>query len=204
MKKIALTLILIMLFSLCACRSNNQTDKPTSMGNSSDITSSNTSSVTSDFSLPERDDPTESTTQSDNNSSSELESEENTSSILSVTKNLTLETEKPYYKTSTAMINIVLHNDGGIFNYYTDFFLQRYENGDWEYVDTSNNIIDYKFNIATSTSNVEFITYDTRKLYSTPLPTGKYRFIQESDSGTIVSNSFELIDNISSDAEQPQ
>ena len=69
-------------------------------------------------------------------------------------------------------------------------------NGKWEYVDTINETIEYKFNIASSSSNVEFLTYDLRKLYKTPLLTGQYRFIQETDIGKVVSNSFEIIDNI--------
>lgn len=186
-----------MLLSLCACSGDNTIDN-TNTSSNLNISSSNTTSIKDDFTLPERDDPTSSTT-SNNSNFNPNHDQDDTSSQLTVKKRLHLEVEKPYYKSSIIMINLILHNDNGIFNYYTDFFLQKYENGKWEYHTTINDTIDYKFNIASSDSNVAFVTYDLRKLYTTPLPTGTYRFIQESDNGKMVSNSFEIIDNILSD-----
>lgn len=197
MKKIALVLVFVMLLSLCACSGDNTIDN-TNTSSNLNISSSNTTSIKDDFTLPERDDPTSSTT-SNNSNFNPNHDQDDTSSQLTVKKRLHLEVEKPYYKSSIIMINLILHNDNGIFNYYTDFFLQKYENGKWEYHTTINDTIDYKFNIASSDSNVAFVTYDLRKLYTTPLPTGTYRFIQESDNGKMVSNSFEIIDNILSD-----
>ncbi len=201
MKKISLILVLVMLFTLCACGEDTSTNN-TSTNSNTNTSSSNTSSVTSDFSLPEREDPTSSTNST--NSSNTSSNNSTNSNIyhddipvdLKATKNINIEVEYPSYKSSAVMINIILHHERGKFNYYTDFFLQRYENGKWEYVDTINNNIEYKFNIASSSNNVEFMTYDLSKLYNTPLQTGKYRFIQETDIGKIVSNSFEIIDNI--------
>ena len=205
MKKLAISLILIMLLSLCACSEdtenniNNETNNTTQ--NSS---SSNTSSVISDFELPERDDPTNSSnnssTDKDFNASHDPDDDQ---SNLTITQNLNLEVEKTTYKSSVIMINLVLQNEKGVFNYYTDFFLQKYENGSWKYYQTLSETIDYKFNIASSESNIVFITYDLRKNYATPLETGTYRFIQESSSDKIISNSFEIIDNINTE-EQPQ
>ncbi|MBR3591434.1 MAG: hypothetical protein IKL46_01125 [Clostridia bacterium] len=202
MKKFALILTFIMLFCLSACSDEASTNN-TDTNSNTNATTSGTSSVTSDFSLPERDDPTssnESANTSDTSSNSSNNSNIYHDDIpvdLKATKNINIEVENPQYKSSVIMINIVLHHERGKFNYYTDFFLQRYENGKWEYVDTINETIEYKFNIASSSSNVEFLTYDLRKLYKTPLLTGQYRFIQETDIGKVVSNSFEIIDNIS-------
>ncbi len=207
MKKIALVLIAVMLFPLCACSDEN-TINNTNTSSNPNISSSNTTSIKDDFTLPERDDPTNPTTSNNstnNNNSSfnQYHDQDDASSQLTVQKRLHLEVEKPYYKSSTIMINLILHSDNGTFNYYTDFFLQKYENGKWEYHTTKNDTIDYKFNIASSDSNVAFVTYDLRKLYTMPLPTGTYRFIQESDNGKMVSNSFEIVDNILSNEEQP-
>ncbi len=211
MKKIAIFLIIMSLLSLSACgddiQTNNNNNDVTS--NNTTSTNSNTSSVISDFDLPEREDPTSSSTSSNNSSNSNNSYDssydpDDTTSQLTVSKKLTLEVDKPNYTSSAITINLVLYSEGGVFNYYTDFFLQKYENGKWEYHKTINDIIDYKFNIASSQSNVEFVTYDLSKLYSTPLPTGTYRFIQESDNGKLVSNSFEIVDNIYSTEEQPQ
>ena len=201
MKKFALILTFIMLFCLCASGEETSTNN-TNTNSNTNATTSGTSSVTSDFSLPERDDPTSSNESS--NTSDTSSNSSNNSNIyhddipvdLKATKNINIEVENPQYKSSVIMINIVLHHERGKFNYYTDFFLQRYENGKWEYVDTINENIEYKFNIASSSSNVEFLTYDLRKLYKTPLLTGQNRFIQETDIGKVVSNSFEIIDNI--------
>ena len=205
MKKIALLLILIMLFSVCACGDdtntniNTETNNNTTQGDSN----SNTSSVISDFELPERDDPTDSSnnTSTDKDFNASHDPDDNQQN-LTVTKNLTLEVEKTIHTSSVIMINIVLRNEKGKFNYYNDFFLQKYVNGKWEYHTTLTDSIDYKYYIATSQGNIEFITYDLRKNYSTPLPTGTYRFIQESDSGKLVSNSFEIVDNIIADENQ--
>ena len=205
MKKIALLLILIMLFSICACGDgtntniNTETNNNTTQGDSN----SNTSSVISDFELPERDDPTDSSnnTSTDKDFNASHDPDDNQQN-LTVTKNLTLEVEKTIHTSSVIMINIVLRNEKGKFNYYNDFFLQKYVNGKWEYHTTLTDSIDYKYYIATSQGNIEFITYDLRKNYSTPLPTGTYRFIQESDSGKLVSNSFEIVDNIIADENQ--
>ena len=205
MKKLAIVLILVMLLSLCACgddteiTNNNATNDTTQSGSNS-----NTSSVISDFDLPERDDPTNpsknSSTDKDFNASHDPDDDQ---SNLTVTQNLNLEVEKTTYKSSVIMINIILHHEKGVFNYYTDFFLQKYENGSWQYCATLSETIDYKFNIASSESNIAFITYDLRKNYSTPLATGTYRFIQESSVDKLVSNTFEIVDNINTD-EQPQ
>ena len=201
MKIISLILVLVMICSLCACGEDASTNNTNSNSNTNS-SGSNTSSVTSDFSLPERDDPTSSTNSTNNsntinnNSTSTDIYHDDTPIDLKATKNINIEVENPYCNSSAIMINIVLYHEKGKFNYYTDFFLQKYNDGKWEYVETIDNTIDYKFNIASSSSNVEFITFDFRKLYNTPLQNGKYRFIQESDIGKIVSNSFEIIDDI--------
>ena len=208
MKKIALSLILIMLISICACGEETDTSANNTEINSNTTQSestSNTSSVISDFELPERDDPTNpsSNSSSDKNFNASHDPDDQQSN-LTVTKNLDLEVEKTSYKSSVFMINIILHNEKGVFNYYTDFFLQKYENGNWEYCTTLTENIEYKYYIATSQSNIEFITYDLRKNYAIPLSTGTYRFIQESDYGKLVSNTFEIVDNIYTEEEQPQ
>ena len=202
MKKIAIALVVIMLLCLCACSDDETTNNI--VDNNSNDTNTNTSSVISDFELPERDDPTvSSNTSSSNKDYNTSHDPDDDQSNLTVTKNLTLEVERTSYNSSVIMINIILHNERGVFNYYNDFFLQKYVDGKWEYHTTINDSLEYKFYIATSQSNVEFITYDLRKNYTTPLPTGTYRFIQESDSGKLVSNSFEIVDNIISNNDQP-
>ena len=166
MKKFALILTFIMLFCLCACGEETSTNN-TNTNSNTNATTSGTSSVTSDFSLPERDDPTSSNESTSSGSTSSNNS--NNSNIyhddipvdLKATKNINIEVENPQYKSSVIMINIVLHHERGKFNYYTDFFLQRYENGKWEYVDTINETIEYEFNIASSSSNVEFLTLES-------------------------------------------
>lgn len=202
MKKIALFLVVLMLSSLCACRSNNETNN-TPTNSTPSNSNSNTTSIKDDFTLPERADPTSSTnsTSSNNSSFNPYHEDEIVESELKVTEKITIEVEKTSYTSSAKMINIVLQSDS-VFNYYTDFFLQKYENGKWEYHITKNENIEYRFNVATSESKIHFFTYNISQLYNTPLPTGTYRIIQESDVGKIVSNSFEIIDNIVSNEEQ--
>lgn len=205
MKKITIVFLVAALLCFCSCSDDVEVTDNNVLNNSADNSSSDTTSVISDFELPERDDPTESSTTSSSNTdivTSHNPEPENEN--LTVTRNLTLEVEKPSYKSTATMLNLILHNERGVFNYYTDFFLQRYENGKWEYYTTLTDNIEYKYNIATSDGNVMFITYDLRKNYKTPLPTGTYRFIQESDSGKLVSNSFKIVDNMPEENAQAQ
>ena len=210
MKKILLVFALVFILLLCSCSKMNQVPDTNNnyTDNNSSETDFDTSSVISDFTLPERDDPSTSTQESESDnvvtSNPEYEHEDTISSDVKVSDNLSIDVHIPYYRSSVNYISFTLYSDGGVFTYYTDFFLQKYENGKWEYYPTKNGEINYKFNVAKSTSNTETINYDLKNLYNTPLPYGKYRFIQHNDFGSIESREFEIVEDSFFDGEQPQ
>lgn len=206
MKKFLLIFTMICLLLLCSCRRLNQPDDIYYSNNNSSDISSNFSFVTSDFSsttsdttttnLPERDDPTSS---SENTSSQDIvtsygeldNSIENNVDISTIS----IETTDIYYSNMSNSISFTIFNSRKkSFTYFTDFFLQKYENGDWEYVETKDRNINYKFETTISTSSVEIISLKIKDLYNAPLLTGNYRIIQESDYGTLVSNEFVIVE----------
>lgn len=177
--------------------------------NSSSTVTSDYSSTVSQLILPERVEPdASSSTNTEASSQQDIVAsydEPDTSSQESVdVASLNIETLKPDYTTTSNSISFTLFSDNrSNFTYYTDFFLQRYEDGKWNYVTTKSGIIDYKFNTATATSNIESLSIYLKELYETPLATGRYRIIQESDEGSIVSNEFGIIEEIPENQEEP-
>ncbi len=193
MKKILLIFCLIALVLLCSCRRINQPENNSyTSSNSSDIIS-DYSSVTSELVLPERDEPTASTEQESNISSDETVSSNNT--ILS-TPQLTITVDKPYYRSSISAISFTLFNEKrNKFTYKNDFFLQQYKDGEWKAYKTKSGEFDYEVLTVNTESYIEFVIYDLKKLYDTPLEFGTYRFVLESDNGTVTSNSFQIIED---------
>lgn len=214
MKKLLLVLVILLALLLCSCRKINQPDNTGNFSsNSSEINSDCISDNSSVVSLPERNDfsSNSSTTSSQNNivtSYGEMtdSNKGNTPSDIPAREvKLSIDVDKPYYRNTISAISFTLYNENkGIFTYKTDFFLQIYEDGKWKYHTTKSGEIDYKFNTAESDSHVVTIIYKIDDLYNSPLPYGTYRFIQESDDGTITSNSFEIVENSFFDGEDTQ
>lgn len=214
MKKALLIFMILPTLLLCSCRKINQPDNLGYLSsNSSEINSDYISDNSSIISLPERNDFS-----SDYSAPSDEENivtsygemtdsgQANTSSNIPAKEvKLSIDVDKPYYRSTISAISFTLYNENkSIFTYKTDFFLQIYEDGKWKYHTTKNGEIDYKFNTAESDSHVTSIIYQIDNLYNTPLPYGKYRFIQESDYGTITSNSFEIVEDSFFDGEEVQ
>lgn len=113
--------------------------------------------------------------------------------------------EKYFFRPGNYTFSIVLTNEKrNAFTYYTDFFLQKYEDGKWDYYPTKNGEIEYKFDTARSDSYRMFIVLNFKDKYNTPLPVGKYRIIQASDGGIITSNVFEVVEDEFFDGEVAQ
>ncbi len=195
MKKSLIVLCLILILLLCACRRIKQPDDTNYASSNSSEVNSDYSFVSSDLILPDRDDPTVSSTSSDNETVTSSD-EQNTSSEESVqVENLSIEMEKYYYLPTNYTVSFFLSNERkSAFTYYTDFFLQKYEDGEWEYYPTTSGEIEYSFNTARSDSYRTFIVLNLKDQYNTPLPIGKYRIIQASDGGIITSNIFEVVE----------
>lgn len=203
MKKLLLIFVLLITLLLCSCRKINQPDDTNyTSSNSSDI-SSDVSSTTSDFVLPER--PTSTTTSSEQEiTTSDADNTASTeSTVKTAADTLSIDVQNPYYRTSVKILSLTLYNEEkSKFTYYTDFFLQRYQDGKWTYCNTKDGEINYLFKTAESESHVQSILFDLSKLYNLPLSTGTYRIIQQSDDGTITSKSFEIVDDSFFDGEQ--
>lgn len=196
LKKIFILFLTLILTFLCSCRSTKENDNLTS-SKKSDIITSDFSSTTSDIQLPNRDLPDDDTN-SDSANSSESTGSTDTESSVSVSKvSLTIETDNTYYLTSAKVIGFVLSNKNKkSFTYQTDYFLQYYnDKGNWEYVKTKSDEIEYSYNTAESKSHVEFVSFDLRELYDLPLTTGTYRIVLENGDETIASNSFQFVSN---------
>ena len=180
MKKVLLIFSLIIILSLCSCRKINQPDDTNYAGSNSSELNSDISFTTSDIVLPERDEPTSSTNSSsvsenDNDTVTSHDSIDNSTPAVTLNAELAIDLSKPYYRSSVKTLSITLYNEKkSKFTYYTDFFLQRYENGEWIYHTTQSGEINYEYKTAESTSHVQFIVYDITKLYKTPLPFGTY------------------------------
>ena len=211
LKKICILLCVCIIFTLCSCRKLNQTDNTDFTSNNSSLTtSSDYSSEVSQLTLPERAEPNTSSSSSVVSDSSQQDIVTNydegyTSSQETVNvDNLNIETDKPDYSTFAESISFTLFSDTkeGFF-YYTDFFLQKYENGKWIYVATKNGSIDYKFNTATASNYVESLYINVSELYETPLTTGRYRIVQESDDGSIISNEFGIVEEMPENQDEP-
>ena len=195
LKKFSIFLCFILIFSLCSCRKVNQTDNTNISNNSSIDTQSDFSATASDYVLPERDEPDNSTSNSSNSTNKQdytsyVESDTPLEDVTDISL-LNLETEKAMYDSSITTLTLVLYSKNS-FTYYTDFFLQKLNNDKWEYVETRNKNIEYKFNIEKSEKSIEFITLDLYELYRLPLETGTYRIIQASDKGILISNEIEI------------
>ncbi len=193
MKKIFLIFCLIAIVLLCSCRKINQPENNNyTSSNSSDV-NSDFSSVTSELVLPERDEPTTSVDQESNISSDETVTSDNT--VLS-TPQLTITIDKTYYRSSISAISFTLFNEKrNKFTYKNDFFLQQYKDGEWKAYKTKSGEFDYEVLTIDTESHIEFVIYDLKKLYDTPLEFGTYRFVLETDYGTITSNSFKIMED---------
>ena len=193
MKKILLIFCLIAMVLLCSCRRINQPENNNyTSSNFGDINSDN-SSVVSELVLPERDEPTASVDQESNISSDETVSSDN--SIFS-TPQLTITVDKPYYRSSISAISFTLFNEKrNKFTYKNDFFLQQYKDGEWKAYKTKSGEFNYEVLTIDTESYIEFVIYDLKKLYNTPLEFGTYRFVLETDYETFTSNSFEIIED---------
>lgn len=208
MKKICILLCVSIIFTLCSCRKLNQTDNTDFTSNNSSSTtasdySSAYSSTVSELNLPEREEPNTSSSSSVVSDTSQQDidtsyDDSDTSSQVTVNVDkLNIETDKPDYSTFAKKISFTLFSDSNSsFSYYTDFFLQKYENGKWIYVTTKSGSIDYKFNTATASNYVESLYINVSELYGTPLTTGRYRIVQESDNGSIISNEFGIVEEM--------
>lgn len=206
MKKFLLVFSLIIILSLCSCRKINQPDDTNYTNSNSSELNSDFSSTTSDFVFPERDDPSTSSINS-SRPDPDTSSHDNSSSSETTTAkvSLAIDVGMPYYRTSIKAISFTLYNEyKSKFTYYTDFFLQKYEDGKWKYQTTKSGEINYLFKTAESESYVDFLVLDLRELYDLPLSTGTYRIIQESDDAVITSKTFEIVEDSFFDGEQPQ
>lgn len=204
MKKFLLVFCLIIILSLCSCRKINQPDTNHTDSNLSDL-SSDLSSITSDMILPETSDSVSSQIISSRPEPDESSGSSTTSDEISANAKLSIDVDNPYYKTSVKTISFTIYNEyKGKFNFYSDFFLQRYENGNWKYCTTLDGEINYQFKTIESDSHVASFVLDLRNLYQLPLPTGTYRIIQETDDAVITSKSFEIVDNSFFGGEQDQ
>ena len=209
MKKLLLILALCLPLLLCSCRKINQTDNDYQYSNTSDI-SSDYVDISSDYvssvtsSLPERTDPAdgeESDTNYGSHNTTALDEEAKTVTVDS----LSIDMDKTYYRNTVKILTFTLYNeDKNIFTYYTDFFLQTYVDGEWKYYTTKSGEVEYKFNTKDAESYIEFVKFDLSDNYNLPLPLGTYRIVQESDYGTIVSRSFEIVDDSYFDGEQTE
>ena len=200
MKKFLPILVLALILTLASCRKTNQTD-------TQNLNNSSTSSV---FSLPERDNPN-SDSSSKHNSSDANGSNDTESSKSSDEYNeepdvlLSIYVDKPYYRKTVKTIKITLYNNNkNKFTYENDFFLQIYKDGDRKYYPTKNGEINYS-NIKKETeSYIESVIFNLKNKYDLPLDVGTYRIIQESDSGTVVSDEFNIAEDSYFDGEEIQ
>ena len=200
LKKFLPILVLAFILTLTSCRKVNQTDTQ----------SSNNSSTSSVFSLPERDNPN-SDSSSKHNSSDANGSNDTESSKSSDEYNeepdvlLSIYVDKPYYRKTVKTITFTLYNNNkNKFTYENDFFLQIYKDGDWKYYPTKNGEINYN-NIKKETeSYIESVIFNLKNKYDLPLDVGTYRIIQESDSGTVVSDEFNIAEDSYFDGEEIQ
>lgn len=197
MKKILLIFSLIVILLLCcSCKKINHTDNTEYTSSVLDEISSDGSSVSSEMILPERDLPNESSNTLSNETTQVLSEEETTSEVVILSDHLNIDVYRPHYLNTNFNISFTLYSDiKSSFTYFTDFFLQIYEDGEWKYHTTKNGEIEYTFNTKKSESHIEFVVFDLQNKYHSPLPNGTYRIIQESDYGTIISNSFQVVDS---------
>lgn len=200
LKKFLPILVLAFILTLTSCRKVNQTDTQ----------SSNNSSTSSILTLPERDNPN-SDNASKHNSSAANGSNDTESSKSSDEYNeepdvlLSIYVDKPYYRKTVKTIKITLYNNNkNKFTYKNDFFLQIYKDGDWKYYPTKNGEINYS-NIKKETeSYIESVIFNLKNKYNLPLDVGTYRIIQESDSGTVVSDEFNIAEDSYFDGDEIQ
>lgn len=184
---------MLTLTLLCSCRSTNENNNLTS-SNKSNSASSDLSSTISDV-LPDRDLPDDKNSDTTNSSDNNSTNSEN--DVPEQKVSLSIETTSNYFRSSVKTIGLTLYNKNkNIFTYQTDFFLQYYtDDGKWEYVETKNGEIEYKYNTAETKSYIEKVYFDLRTIYDLPLPYGTYRVILQNGEETIASNSFQIVED---------
>lgn len=195
MKKISLVLTLIIILSLCSCRKVNQTDTQ----------NSNNSSTSSILTLPERDNPNSDNASKHNSSAANGSNSTESSEVYKEEPEvlLSIYVDKPYYRKSVKTIKFTLYNNNkNKFTYENDFFLQIYTDGDWKYYPTKSGEINYSHIKKETESYIETVIFNLKNKYNLPLDVGTYRIIQESDSGTVVSDEFNIAEDSYFDGEE--
>ncbi len=197
LKKFLPILVLAFILTLTSCRKVNQTDTQ----------SSNNSSTSSILTLPERDNPNSDSSSKHNSSAANGSNSTESSEVYKEEPEvlLSIYVDKPYYRKTVKTITFTLYNNNkNKFTYENDFYLQIYKDGDWKYYPTKSGEINYSHVKKETESYIESVIFNLKNKYDLPLDVGTYRIIQESDSGTVVSDEFNIAEDSYFDGEEIQ